>query len=90
MKELDMINIINRIDLSVSYSKVKVHLDAFRHVVGVDTDNSIMLLQHLGEIPNTVSKHGLKPSRTANTARNLAMNMFWVSLWDLDMVRKIH
>jgi hypothetical protein len=60
-RELDMMNNITRIDLCISYSKVKVHLYASRHNVGVDTADNIMLLQHLGEIPDTVSKHRLEP-----------------------------
>jgi len=40
-KVLDTMNVLNRIDLYVSYSKVQLHLYASRHIVGVDTVASV-------------------------------------------------
>jgi hypothetical protein len=73
-RALDAMNIITRIDLYVSFSKVKVHLYASRHIAGVDTTNNALLLQHFGEISDRQEL-----PQTANTVRSLSMSMLQVN-----------
>ncbi len=46
-KSLDALNILSKIDLYVSYETVKLHLNAYRHIVGVDAHNNNVLLEQL-------------------------------------------
>jgi hypothetical protein len=64
-KVLDTMNVLNRIDLYVSYSKVQLHLYASRHIVGVDTTINTMLQQHLGEIPDAAAEQRLEPPQNS-------------------------
>jgi hypothetical protein len=53
---LNAMNVISKIELYISYSKVKLCLYASRHVAGVDATNYVVLLEQLEVMPGIGSK----------------------------------
>jgi hypothetical protein len=54
-KSLDCINVLSKADIYISYAKIRLRLHAYRHVLGVDTNNNVSLLTNLPPLePNAV------------------------------------
>jgi hypothetical protein len=68
-------NAMSRIDLYISYSKVKICLYASRHMVGVDATNNSMLLEYLRLMNDTGSEQRQEPRQTASITISHSMSL---------------
>jgi hypothetical protein len=67
--DFDAMNILSRIDLYISYCKVKMRLYAYNHIVGVDATDNQHLISHLGTTQSRISESIDEPPRPISTLR---------------------